>query len=199
MSSRTEISAVELHAFIDGELDDARAQVIASEIKTNPALAERVAEFRTDRAMLKRVYGPVADSPIPADWLALARSPKAPSAMSWRLVGSIAAVLVLAIVATIFYRTLKPSNGDEIVQVALDARQGTSGEILKVSGKPGANGYNGGAGRRSIITGQSAGPGEAWVYSRGYPDLPWRAQRPRSGTAVSRQRGAAIYALFAAL
>jgi anti-sigma factor RsiW len=59
------ISEHELHAFIDGELDEARCRQVAAEIAAVPALAERAAQFRKDKERLAKIYGPLIDRPLP--------------------------------------------------------------------------------------------------------------------------------------
>jgi anti-sigma factor RsiW len=116
------IDDIELHAFVDGALDAARFAEVGAAIEADPALAERVAAFQADKAMLKRIYAPIAAQPVPQEWLALIKDAKRPPATSWRLVGSIAAALVIGIVGTLTFERLRPAASGEIVQAALDAR-----------------------------------------------------------------------------
>jgi anti-sigma factor RsiW len=122
MSDNSDIDDIELHAFIDGELDVARVSAFEARMKADPVLAERIAEFRADKDMLKRVYAPVAERPIPEEWLALARNSAPPARISWRLAGSIAAVVILSVIGTAGYLELRPPGGSEVVAAALDAR-----------------------------------------------------------------------------
>jgi len=140
MSQKKEIGDIEIHAFIDGALDADRLPEIKARIEADPALAQRTAEFRADKEMLKRVYAPLLDRPIPQEWLALVHVPTVPSwtAMSRRLVGSIAAVFLIA-VGTFGYWELRPINRGEIVQTALDARANVAQAERVVSIRPGAN------------------------------------------------------------
>jgi anti-sigma factor RsiW len=123
---------LELHAFIDGELDAEHVRAFEARMKIEPALAERVAAFRADKEMLKRVYAPAADQSIPKEWIALAfmsgppkRQP-VPWAMSWRLAGAIAAVVVLSVIGAVFYGQRQISGAGDVVQAALDARADTA-------------------------------------------------------------------------
>jgi anti-sigma factor RsiW len=128
MSDISEIAELELHAFIDGELDAEQCRAFEAKMKVYPALAERMAAFRADKDMLKRVYAPAADSPIPTEWIALALGSVAPSRnpiswpISWRLVGSIAAVVALSVIGAVSYWERQPSGASDVVQAALDAR-----------------------------------------------------------------------------
>jgi anti-sigma factor RsiW len=128
MSDNPEIGDIELHAFIDGELDAEHVYMFEARMKADPTLADRVAAFRADKEMLKRVYAPVAGGPIPEKWIALAKSSAARgrAPISWRLVGSIAAVFVLGAIGAVGYWERRPSGGSEVVQAALDARTNVS-------------------------------------------------------------------------
>ena len=103
MNDGLEISESELHAYVDGALEADRANAVAARLAADPALAHRVTGFKADMAMLKKVYGPLGDAPVPREWLALVENsrPAAP-AYSWRLVGAIAAVLLVAVVLAPF-------------------------------------------------------------------------------------------------
>jgi anti-sigma factor RsiW len=63
------ISEHELHAFIDGELDEARRAEITRLLAADPALAARVEDFRADRNRLQQIYGAPETRPLPAEWL----------------------------------------------------------------------------------------------------------------------------------
>lgn len=125
------IDDIELHAFVDGALDAARFAEVGAMIEADPVLAARAAAFRADMALLKRVYTPIAAQPVPQEWLALIHDTKRPPSISWRLVGSIAAALVIGVVGTLVFERLRPATSGEIVQAALDARA-TPGAAEKV-------------------------------------------------------------------
>ena len=134
MSDNPEIADLELHAFIDGELEAARFNEIEAMIEADPALADRIAAFRSDKEMLKRVYGPLIDRPIPKEWLALANGAPAPTrpSLSWRLIGSVAAAVALALIGAIGYWELRPQPASEVVQAALDARGAQAEKIIAI-------------------------------------------------------------------
>lgn len=144
MSGTPDIDDLELHAFIDGELDAGRCSEVEARLEADPALAERVDRFRHDKEMLKRVYGPVAERPIPIQWLALASSYRSRPAIPWRLAGSIAASLLLAIVVAIGYLQMRPSHGGGVVQEALDVRHNAEqpDRVIAVAGDMDASRYN---------------------------------------------------------
>jgi anti-sigma factor RsiW len=120
----------ELHAFLDGALESPRREEIAARIAADPQLAAQLASFQADKALLKQVYGPLADRQLPPHWLALAhRKPRLKTA--WRLVGAIAAVLPVAITVFVAYRVYQPRS--EIVAAALATRQSKGGETIALS------------------------------------------------------------------
>ena len=134
MTGAENIRDEDLHAFLDGALDAGQARIIAAAIEADPVLAARLAGFRADKAMLKTVYGPLADKPVPDHWLALARTVKPQPQRSWRMVGSIAALFLVALAGAVAYRAVQtsPPAGD-IVQTALATRQGGSGQTIVVA------------------------------------------------------------------
>ncbi len=109
----------ELHAFIDGELPPDRARVVAAMIQADAALAARVEAFRADKEMMKRIYGPLADRPLPDNLLRLARSGTTPSRMGWRRLAMAASVLFLVVTGGLW---LRPPGPDDVVALALAAR-----------------------------------------------------------------------------
>jgi anti-sigma factor RsiW len=132
------ITDSELQAFIDGALEGAQLREIATLVAADPALAAKVAGFRADNNMLKQVYGPIRERPIPAHWLALAHSAKsakplnAKSRVPWRGIAAIAAAIIVMLAGTLAYRQGLPSPAAEIVAAALDAREQAGGGGEKV-------------------------------------------------------------------
>jgi len=124
MNRQPEIGDVELHAYIDGELDVERRAAVAAVINADPALAERVTAFRADKDMLKRIYGRTVESPIPAEWQRMVARARVARPVSWRLVGSIAAAIAVGVIGTLAVQKLQPQKPNEIVAAALDARAG---------------------------------------------------------------------------
>ena len=113
----------DLHAFIDGELDDARTREVADIIARDPALAEKVAAYRADKALMAAHYAPLVHRPLPpAMTTALARRPR-PRVHLIRL--AMAASVMLAVAATFGYRTLLPNDG-----AAIDAAVAAHGDQI---------------------------------------------------------------------
>jgi anti-sigma factor RsiW len=117
------LSDEDLHAYIDGALSEERALLVKNALAENPALAERAAQFQADKVMFKAVYGSLTERPLPADWIARARRRRR---LPWRQIGSIAAVLLVAVVlGPLAWRHYAPAAGRDVVEAALDAREGT--------------------------------------------------------------------------
>jgi anti-sigma factor RsiW len=118
------ISEEDLHAFIDGELEAARAGEIAAVLARDHALAARVAAFRADKEELARVYGPLIDKPVPLPWQAMiARGGRGlPPLMPRTAWMALAASIVAALVGWASLTYLRPVPGDSIVAEAIAAR-----------------------------------------------------------------------------
>jgi len=124
VSNPNTISDEDLHAYIDGALAEDRALLVRKALAADPALAERVALFEADKAMFKTLYAPLAASAVPADWLArIERRPK--PGTNWRQACAIAAVLLVMVIGPLAWRYNIPVPAGDVVQVALDAREGS--------------------------------------------------------------------------
>ncbi|HWU56962.1 MAG TPA: hypothetical protein VN175_15740 [Rhizomicrobium sp.] len=122
MSSPYFVSDEDLHAYIDGALEEERAQAVRDALAANPALAERAALFQADKAMFKTVYAPLADLPLPAQWIARAQEGVRPR-MRRRTAYAIAAALLVVAVGPLAWRYYAPAAGTDVVEMALKARQ----------------------------------------------------------------------------
>jgi anti-sigma factor RsiW len=118
------ISDEDLHAYIDGALDEDRALAVRNALAGNAALAERAALFLADKAMLKAVYAPLAERPLPPEWIALAHRRSRPWS-PWRLAGAIAAAVLIVAGGSLAWRHYSSLNNGDVVEAALDARDGT--------------------------------------------------------------------------
>jgi anti-sigma factor RsiW len=123
MSARPEIREEELHAYIDGELDAARAAEIADAEHEDARLAARIAAFRADTRRIGEIYAPLVDAQMPEAWRTrIAGHDRRPGRGWLAPVTAIAASIVLLIAGLSTYRQL-PANGEEsIVREALAAR-----------------------------------------------------------------------------
>jgi hypothetical protein len=75
MSAPRQIDDETLLAFLDGELDSARAAEVERALAENPGLARRLAEHRALGARLKAAFDPVLADPAPEALLRAARGP----------------------------------------------------------------------------------------------------------------------------
>ncbi len=195
MSNDKEISESELHAYIDGALDRDRADTVAARLAADPALAHRVAGFKADMAMLKKVYGPLADRPVRDEWLALAQNSRpAAIAYSWRLAGAIAAVLLVALVLAPFaYRQLAPGQPSEIVTAALSARAAPAEKTINVAGDAGQyDAAISGAVAEKVKVPDLGKMGYRLSVIRLYPDAPGG----RAAELVYRSRDSRLFTLY---
>jgi anti-sigma factor RsiW len=122
---KTILSEEELHAFIDGELDDARAEAVAAAIAASPELSERVEHFVLDKDMIARAYGPLIDLPVPDSLRQAVTGARPPARRTpvrfWPAAMALAAAIVAAVIA---YPMLSNLGGDPLVTEAFAVRDG---------------------------------------------------------------------------
>ena len=126
------ISDEDLNAYIDGALGEERATLVRNALAANSALAERVARFQADKEMFKTMYAPLAEQPVPSQWIARAR--RRPDRI-WRQAGAIAAAVLVMMGGVLAWRQFAPAPQPDVVETALNARQDNPVEI-----RGGANG-----------------------------------------------------------
>ena len=121
-----------IHAFIDGELNALEARAMADRIAQDSALAEKVAAYRADKALLAAHYGPLLERPLPLEMAALLSRPRrrAPWRGNRAYAMALAASLLLAVMATFSYRALIPNAG-AVIEAAVAAHRGqVAGEVI---------------------------------------------------------------------
>jgi len=107
----------DLHAWVDGRLDAARADEIAAWLAAHPDDAERVASWRRQKEILHAAFDPVLEEPVP-DRLSLRARPR--PAMPFRAIA--AAVGWLALGAVVGYALRgAPSPGETPPTLARNA------------------------------------------------------------------------------
>ena len=130
MKAIPDISELEIHAYVDGELEPVRARDIEGAEAANSALALRIAGYRADKALLKRAYAPLAEAPLPAAWLDLIQNhAPAKPAYSWRMIGAIAATILVLLAGIGIYVAQTGRPAGDVVQAALDVRDDASIEV----------------------------------------------------------------------
>jgi anti-sigma factor RsiW len=122
-----DITAEELHAYIDGELEPARRRVVEQHLAADTQFAALVAAYRADKERLAALYGPLAARPLPIAWQVRIRRGRVASRP--RILAAISAVAAaIIVVAGLYYRSIpavEPQR-DDIVADALSARSGQS-------------------------------------------------------------------------
>lgn len=93
MTSREPFSESDIHAFVDGRLDERKHRKFEAWLSDNPEVAKRVAAYRSQNEALQAQYDQVAEEPVPAAMTALVANPHS----SWLASGlpRIAAMLLL--------------------------------------------------------------------------------------------------------
>jgi anti-sigma factor RsiW len=135
------ISDEDLHAYIDGALEEDRVLAVRQALAADAALAERVAAFQADKAMLKAVYAPLAQRPLPPEWIARAHRRARPR-MHWRLACAIAAAILVLAGGPLVWRYYMPTANGDVVEAALDAREGTPAGERHIVTSDGAQRYD---------------------------------------------------------
>lgn len=67
MNDKTQaLSDADLHAYVDGQLEEGRRMVVEAWLATHPEDAARVASFRRQNAALHALFDPTLEEPLPA-------------------------------------------------------------------------------------------------------------------------------------
>lgn len=123
MNDRGIVDELALHAYIDGELSDSDRVAIEDALRHDPALAERVVQYRADKARLSEVYGRVREEPLPVKWLetiaSSSRKPRSP--FQARAFAAIAAALLVVIGGLALNQRSVPHQ-ESIIEEAIAAR-----------------------------------------------------------------------------
>lgn len=124
----------DLHAYVDGMLDPERSRAVEEAMSRNPVLAGRVAEYRGDKLALKNLYRSLDTEPLPSAWTSMIETKPSGIPVS-RILGVIAAAMLVLVGATGLYMRLSTPVQTEIVASALSARSEaiTPLEILPAS------------------------------------------------------------------
>ena len=125
MNAQPGIREEDLHAFIDGELEETVRARVEAIIEADPQLRERVAQYRADKARLGSIYGGGMSDPLPREWLAQIEA--ATARRPWRAqywgVAALAASFVLTLTGIVAWREFAaPPVHNDIVAEALAAR-----------------------------------------------------------------------------
>lgn len=102
MTREPPIDDVELHAYVDGQLDPARRARIEERLREEPETAERVQAYRRQNEMLRALYDPALSEPVPVSWR------RGPWPGRWRHAGAAAALLLAAALGWFARGTVQP-------------------------------------------------------------------------------------------
>ena len=125
----------DLHAYADGRLDAAARAAVEARLASDPAAARQVADWQRQNDMLRTLYGPAANEPVPSrlDIHRIARQGRSDIGRWGRMAA--AAVLLLAVgAAGGWYGRggLEPARPAEttLAAEAMTAHQVYSGEVV---------------------------------------------------------------------
>ncbi len=90
-ASSDAIRKVDLHAFVDGQLDAERRRAVAAYLDANPEAARRVAAYRRQKAALRAMLDPVLAETLP-------RTLRPPRRARWRVHAAWAAAAAILLV-----------------------------------------------------------------------------------------------------
>ena len=124
MSDPKFINDEEVNGYIDGELGAECAEMVRKALADNASLAERVALYQADKAMLKAIHAPLAERPLPPEWIIQVYRQERPRP-NWRLACAIAATLLVVAGGPLVWRFYGPAKDADLVETALNAREGT--------------------------------------------------------------------------
>jgi anti-sigma factor RsiW len=108
--ANTPISDQELHAYVDGTLEDERRELIDQLMEQDEGLAARIGDYFSLNTMLHERYDRVLDEPIPERLKPKIRKSWREAA-NWPQFAGMAAMLVFGVGVGLSYNALKPSNG----------------------------------------------------------------------------------------
>jgi anti-sigma factor RsiW len=84
------VTEAELHTYVDGVLSESARAEIEAWLRTHPEDAERLRAYAEQNALLRSLYNPVLDEPVPPALLAVHSS-------AWRRVAAAAAIFAIGI------------------------------------------------------------------------------------------------------
>ncbi|MDB5397761.1 MAG: hypothetical protein JWM91_5267 [Rhodospirillales bacterium] len=116
----------ELHAFIDGELDDASARSVAAAVAASAELTALVDHYRADKALIAGIYGPLIDRPVPLAMMRPLGREKSTARVRIiaRITSAAAAIAAMIVVAWFGYPMINGAVTDPLVAEAVAVRQG---------------------------------------------------------------------------
>src|SRR5215467_15654121 len=84
------VNEAQLHSYVDGGLSESAKAEVEAWLRAHPEDAERVRAYAEQNALLRSLYNPVLDEPIPSALLAV-------RTRAWRSYAAAAAIFALGI------------------------------------------------------------------------------------------------------
>lgn len=84
-----DLSESDLHALIDGRLPAAEASLLERRIRQDRELSSRIETWRRQSASLATAFGPIADEPLPMEFLGYGNEARPVSRASWFFFGAL--------------------------------------------------------------------------------------------------------------
>lgn len=127
MIVRDDFREEQLHALVDGELDEGESARIEAIVESDAYLRERRALYDADKERMRAIYGAGAGEKLPREWIARVQASCARPRWQKPVAGfaALAASLLLVFGGIVAWRESRPSAGSDIVAEALAARDGT--------------------------------------------------------------------------
>jgi anti-sigma factor RsiW len=127
------ITEAELHAYIDGELEGQRSEVVAGLLNADPTLRKRYAAYSADRDRLRAIYAPLADEPLPARLLRPLIVASAPRRAVWPWAAACATLAAAATILLMLQLGPAATAKDALLAEAMAVRNGTEAPERQLS------------------------------------------------------------------
>ncbi|HVY18049.1 MAG TPA: anti-sigma factor [Rhodopila sp.] len=187
------ISEDDLNAYVDERLDPRRQAEVAAYLDAHPEVAQRIAGFARDRAMLRSVLLPIGDEPVPPELnlmrLVEARRRSAIRFRQWAMAASVALLVGLGGATGWTLRGMSDAGQQE--GIASLAREATDSFAVFGSDRM----------RPVELHAADAAQLTAWASARlgrpvGVPDLSAAGYRFMGGRLVATEHGPAVMFVY---
>ena len=128
-----EINEAELHAFLDGELDELRSRRVALSIGADPVLRALSEGYRADRDWPRRIYAPLIEEPLPARFLAPFAARSTPLRPAWHWTAGLGGLAAAAAIMLVVALGSGGEPTDGLLAEAIAVRDGTVAAELQMA------------------------------------------------------------------
>ena len=115
MNKPRHIDEADLHAYVDGLLDEGQRRRIEAWLTDHPEEAARIADYKRQNELLRRALDPTLDEPFPEALKAAAQAPRK-SPLRWRAVAAIGWLLLGMAVGWVAHMPPRLEDKQAIVQ-----------------------------------------------------------------------------------